>query len=283
MLRPLTVAAVVATAVAQLQEKKFCSVTGLIVSEYYGRIYTDVVRSNSNEVFVYNATAKTLMAKSNGQCLEVYAYPPHPYLGYGSLSTLPCDASKALQQWSLENDRVYIAKSKYLPAYCMESHNAFRPGSTAGVGPCDFSEVAADTVVDCATVKDKYITIKTLKTGNRLSEYYTGLYANAPANNANELFVWDKPNKMFKVASNNQCLDAYKDANGKFQVHTWACDVKNGNQKWNFNPTTKTLEHATHTGQCLDADPTYTDRHAQMWACTPNNANQQWSIDTFYG
>ncbi|EQC30945.1 cytolethal distending toxin A/C family protein [Saprolegnia diclina VS20] len=87
---------------------------------------------------------------------------------------------------------------------------------------------------------------------------------------------------MLKVASNNQCLDAYKDnADGKFKVHTYACDVTNSNQKWNFNPSTKTLEHATHAGQCLDADPTYADRHAQMWACTPNNVNQQWSIDAF--
>ncbi|EQC30926.1 hypothetical protein SDRG_11405 [Saprolegnia diclina VS20] len=267
MLRPLTFAALLALVTAQLQEKKLCTATGLIVSEYYGRIFTDLFRHSNNERFLYNATAKSLMTKSNGQCLEAQPLPPHPYFAYGLLKTAPCDISKQMQQWTIENDRVFIAESTSLPAYCLEAHSIFQPGSDAGVAPCDFGKVTTTTMVDCATVKTTFVAIKTLKSGNRLSEYYSNLYVNAPANNFNELFTWDQANKMLKVASNNQCLDAYKDsADGKFKLHT-----------------TKTLEHATHAGQCLDADPTYADRHAQMWACTPNNVNQQWSIDTFFG
>ncbi|KDO26742.1 hypothetical protein SPRG_20540 [Saprolegnia parasitica CBS 223.65] len=265
----------------RLQEKRLCTATGLIASEFYGRIYTDIVRNNANEVFLYNVTAKTLVAKSNGQCLVAVPGPPHPYLGYGGVMTVPCQPSAPLQQWTIQDQRV-AATTAGMASFCLDT-NPFQRGSGASVGPCNMGALSTTTFVECASLTTSYITIKTLTTGHRLSEYYTSLYANAPADNFNELFTWDKPNKMFKVASNNQCLDAYKDANGKFQVHTWACDVKNGNQKWNFNPTTKTLEHATHTGQCLDADPTYTDRHAQMWACIPNNPNQQWSIDTFYG
>ncbi|EQC30927.1 hypothetical protein SDRG_11406 [Saprolegnia diclina VS20] len=280
MLRPLAVAAVLATAAAQLQEKKLCTATGLIFSEFYGKVYTDVVRNNNNEVFVYNPTDKTLMAKSNGECLEAQPFPPHPYLGYGALATAPCIPSKPMQQWTIQNDRVFIAEppSHSLPAYCIDAHSIFQPGGNVGVGPCDFDKVTTATVLDCNVAKTKYVALKTLTTGKRLSEFYSGLYANAPANNYNEIFVWDQPNKMFKVATSGQCLDAFRDPKKMYHVHMWDCDVNNSNQKWNYNPSTKTLEHATHVGQCLHADPTYGDFRAQIMACTPNNPLQQWTI-----
>ncbi|EQC30933.1 hypothetical protein SDRG_11411 [Saprolegnia diclina VS20] len=266
----------------RVQEKRLCTATGLIVSEFYGRIYTDIVRHNDNEIFLYNVIIKTLVAKSNGQCLEAVPGPPHPYLGDGGVMTVPCRPSEPLQQWTFQDQRV-AATTAGMASFCLNT-NPFLRGSGANVAPCNVGQLSTTTFVDCASLTTSYITIKTLKSGNRLSEYYTSLYANAPANNYNELFVWDQANKMLKVASNNQCLDAYKDnADGKVQVHTYPCDVNNGNQKWNYNTNTKTLEHATHAGQCLDADPTYADHHAQMWACTPNNINQQWSLDTFFG
>ncbi|EQC30924.1 hypothetical protein SDRG_11403 [Saprolegnia diclina VS20] len=262
----------------RLQEKQLCTASGLIASEYYGNVYTDVVRSNNNEVFVYNVTGKTLMAKSNGQCLEAVPNMPQPNYGYGTVRTAACDATKELQQWIIADSRIYASQFGSL-TFCL-STDQFQRGAMASVGPCNLEQLSSTSFVDCTTTKPKYVRLTSAR-GNRLSEYYSNLYVNAPANNFNELFTWDQANKMLKVASNNQCLDAYKDANGKVRVHTYACDVNNGNQKWNFNPSTKTLEHATHAGQCLDADPTYADRHAQMWACTPNNPNQQWSLDTF--
>ncbi|KDO26740.1 hypothetical protein SPRG_20538 [Saprolegnia parasitica CBS 223.65] len=278
MLRPLTIAAVLATATAQLQEKRLCTATGLIVSEFYGNLYADVVRSNSNEVFAYNPTDKTLMATSNGECLEAQPFPPRPYLGYGALRTAPCYPSKPMQQWTLQNDRVYIAESKSLPAYCIDAHSIFQPGGNVGVGPCDFEKVTSATLLDCTVAKTKYVALKTLTTGKRLSEYYNSLYANVPANNLNEIFVWDKPNKMFKVATSGKCLDAYRDPKKMYHMHMWDCDVANPNQKWNYDPSTKTLEHATHVGMCLHADPTYYDFRAQIMPCTANNPLQQWTI-----
>ncbi|EQC30922.1 hypothetical protein SDRG_11401 [Saprolegnia diclina VS20] len=251
------------------KDVELCTGTGLTLSEFSSKLYTDVHVGNENEHFVYNNTDRTLRAKSNGQCVEAIM-TPWP----GAVHTVPCNGNAEMQQWTIEKERVSALRG----GLCLKAEPA-RRGAVVGLTSCNFGETSPAYFVECAAAKPKYVTVTSQ--GKRLSEYYTNLYANAPANNFNELFVWDQANKMLKAASNNQCLDAYKDANGKFKLHTYACDVNNSNQKWNFNPSTKTLEHATHVGQCLDADPTYADRHAQMWACTPNNPNQQWSIDTF--
>ncbi|OQR95442.1 hypothetical protein THRCLA_07867, partial [Thraustotheca clavata] len=83
---------------------------------------------------------------------------------------------------------------------------------------------------------------------------------------------------MFKSASSQQCLDSFLDSDGKYKVHTYNCDVNNGNQKWIVHSDTKQIEHATHKGQGLDGDPTYADHHLQMWECGNNNPNQQWNL-----
>ncbi|EQC24841.1 hypothetical protein SDRG_17268, partial [Saprolegnia diclina VS20] len=35
------------------------------------------------------------------------------------------------------------------------------------------------------------------------------------------------------------------------------------------------VEHATHTGQCLDVDPTDPHHNVQTWTCIAGNDNQR--------
>ncbi|OQR86945.1 hypothetical protein THRCLA_22946 [Thraustotheca clavata] len=81
------------------------------------------------------------------------------------------------------------------------------------------------------TVTTNYVRIVSTR-GKRISEYYSGLYFNDPANNFKELFHWDESTQMFKSASSQQCLDSFLDSDGKYKIHTYDCDVtvaiKNG-------------------------------------------------------
>ncbi|OQS01829.1 hypothetical protein THRCLA_05729 [Thraustotheca clavata] len=257
-------------------EIQLCTANRLTLSEYYSQLYTDVVRNNINEKFSYNRTSKTLIAKSNGQCLQAVPNQP-PLTGYGTLKTAPCDSAIQWQKWNLDNYRV----SNPYSGACLKTDPSQR-GSVVAVEQCDSGNpvLSKQFFSDCTTTN--YVRIVTTR-GKRVSEYYTGLYFNTPTNNFNELFTWDANTQMFKSASNQQCLDSFLDNDGKYKIHTYNCDANNGNQKWIVHTDTKQIEHATHKGQCLDGDPTYGDHHLQMWACVPNNENQQWNIEEYTG
>ncbi|OQS02910.1 hypothetical protein THRCLA_21289, partial [Thraustotheca clavata] len=251
---------------------QLCTANNFILSEFYGKLYTDVVRNNQNERFEYNWTSKTIRAKSNGQCLQVVT--DGKVSGLGDVVTAPCDFSQDFQRWELQSGYV----SSFHGIFQLRTQDALKQGSLVSVG---FASSTVDMLNHyfgyCSTFNNNYVRIVSTR-GKRISEYYTGLYFNDPANNFNELFTWDANNKMFKSVSTDQCLDSFLDSDGKYKVHTYNCNVNNGNQKWIVHTDTKQIEHATHTGQCLDGDPTYLDHHLQMWECTPNNPNQQWDV-----
>ncbi|EQC30919.1 hypothetical protein SDRG_11398 [Saprolegnia diclina VS20] len=251
-------------AVASAVPLQLCTVDGMFLSEYEKSLYADVRRNNKNEHFDYDPTTKLLKATSNGQCVCAES---------GKLVTEKCDPNDASQHWEVDLNHVF-APGAYS---CLQTST---PGVPVGLAKCvwETSITAGQFLTDCSTGVPEYVTITSVSK-NRLLEFQTGLYARPSEDIANQVFAWDKANKMLKSASNGQCLDAFKDANGKVQVHTYACDVKNSNQKWNFNPSTKTLEHATHAGQCLDVD--HSDFHVQMWACVPGNTNQMWTITSY--
>ncbi|OQR81365.1 hypothetical protein THRCLA_11798 [Thraustotheca clavata] len=255
-------------------DKQLCTANHLILSEYNGQLYTDVVRNNDNEKLVYNTTYQTITVKSNGQCLQAVANH-----GYDGVATAPCDIKLPDQKWTLSNNRVQMAEKA--TNACLQT-DPFQHSALVTLGPCDKGSplISKQFFTDCSSVTEKYVYIVSTR-GKRVSEYYTGLYFNTPANNFNELFTWDATTQMFKSASNQQCLDSFLDSDGKYKIHTYDCDANNGNQKWIVHADTKQIEHATHKGQCLDGDPTYGDHHLQMWACVPNNENQQWNIEAY--
>ncbi|OQR86946.1 hypothetical protein THRCLA_10506 [Thraustotheca clavata] len=256
-------------------DKQFCTATKQILSEFYTQLFTDVVHNNDNEKLSYNQTSQNIIAKSNGQCLEAVPNPAPSY-GFGTVKTSPCDLKNENQKWAIDGNRVRAAGY-----YCLTT-DPFRRGSVVSVAACDYGNptLSNQFFADCTTVTTNYVRIVSTR-GKRISEYYSGLYFNDPANNFNELFTWDASTQMFKSASSQQCLDSFLDSDGKYKIHTYNCDVNNGNQKWIVHTDTKQIEHATHKGQCLDGDPTYADHHLQMWACGTNNPNQQWNVEPY--
>ncbi|OQS01984.1 hypothetical protein THRCLA_05600 [Thraustotheca clavata] len=259
-------------------ELQICTANRLLLSEYYTQLVIDVIRNNNNEKFTYNETSHTLEIKSNGQCLDVGPNPP-PESGYNTATTSPCDFTSEKQKWIIENNRVINPYSKR----CLSADQK-QQGSVVKVEPCD-NGLSNQFFADCTTTN--YVRIISTTTGKRISEFYGGIYFNQPADNFNELFIWDTNTQLFKSASNQQCLDSYLDKDNKYKIHTYPCDTNNPNQKWLLNADFRLshyqIEHATHRGQCLDGDPTYTDHHLQMWECIPNNSNQQWKVVDYLG
>ncbi|OQR85899.1 hypothetical protein THRCLA_10614, partial [Thraustotheca clavata] len=203
----------------------FCTATKMVLSEFYSQLYTDVVRNNNNEKFVYNSASKTIVVNSNGQCLEGIPVPAPAY-GIGGVKTAPCDPKNFNQKWYVDNNQIMIG------SYCL-STDPFKRGSAVSVEPCNYGKqyITNQFFADCTTVTTNYVRIVSTR-GKRISEYYSGLYFNDPANNFNELFTWDAGTKMFKSASSQQCLDSFLGSDGKYKIHTYDCDVNNGNQKW---------------------------------------------------
>ncbi|OQS02766.1 hypothetical protein THRCLA_04886 [Thraustotheca clavata] len=245
----------------RLVEKQFCTDNGLILSEFYGQLYADIVRNNVNEHFTYNQTGGVIIAKSNGQCLEGV---PNFYGGDATgIKTAPCDLNNIYQRWDVMNNEIVNPSRAGL--------QAGSPGSLIAV------KYPITKFRDCnggLPIKVHIVSIR----GKRISEYYSGLYFDEPRDNTNEVFLWDRNAKLFKSESSQQCLDAFLGANGKYYVHTYPCDEQNPNQKWDVHADTKQIEHVTHKGQCLDGDPTYPDHHLQMWECALNNPNQNWDV-----
>ncbi|OQR93335.1 hypothetical protein THRCLA_22317, partial [Thraustotheca clavata] len=257
-------------------DKQFCTANKLILSEFYGNLFTDAVRSNNNEKFQYNQTAQTIAVKSNNQCLEVYPNP-EPNYGFGSVKTAPCDFNKPSQKWVLDNGR--LSNSNY--KYCLET-NPFKRGSPVTVVPCGNGNPLYSNkfFTECSSITRDFVRIVSSR-GKRISEFFSGLYFDTPRDNFNELFWWNSTTQMFKSPMGGECLDAFRDSDGKYKLHTYGCNEENPNQKWIVHADTKKIEHATHRGQCLDGDPTYADHHVQMWGCVPNNINQIWSVEPY--
>ncbi|OQS03462.1 hypothetical protein THRCLA_21161 [Thraustotheca clavata] len=240
----------------RIMEMKLCSLNGVILSEYYGQLYTDIVRNNDNEIVVYNHTGFTLMSKSSGRCLVIA-----PSFALGLLQQYNVDYTRQEQSRLIENNRVYGAQ-------CLWSDNPFGHSVEVSTKKCDFTYDLNQYFTDCANVPKNYVRIASTR-GKRISEYYSNLYFDDPRDNFNELFPFDASTQMFKSASSHQCLDSYLNTDGKFKVHTYECDANNANRKWIVHADTKQIEHATHKGQCLDDDPTYADRpFANVVLCT---------------
>ncbi|RLO02952.1 hypothetical protein DYB28_013514 [Aphanomyces astaci] len=113
-----------------------------------------------------------------------------------------------------------------------------------------------------------------------LSEWNSNLYADVKKDNFNEWWFYTEDILELRSNSNPRvCLDAYP-KDGKYWVHTWACDRANPNQRWHVDMANHRIQHATHPNVCLDADPTAPEHQVQMWECHSHNVNknQYWSV-----
>ncbi|EQC30917.1 hypothetical protein SDRG_11396 [Saprolegnia diclina VS20] len=249
--------------VATAAPLQLCTVNRLVVSESKGALYTDVMRNNDSERFDYDPTTKLLKVKSTGQCVKAYM----PVM-------VKCDPTDVLQQWELRNNRVYSPWG----VQCLQADPA-TPGARVGIARCDWttSLASGEFLTDCTSVASEYVTILTVN--NRrlasvkpdperwpkaLSTLSVFDYSRRITTFFNELFVWDKTNKMFKNAQDGQCLGASKDADGTVQPGMFPCDVQSSNQKWNYDTKLSQLVHATYTDQCLII---YADDSLHMTTC----------------
>ncbi|KDO28782.1 hypothetical protein SPRG_22171, partial [Saprolegnia parasitica CBS 223.65] len=245
---------------------RFCTYNRQALSEYYGDIYSDVLRNNKNEQFVYNPSAMTLVSESNGQCLDAFLDGSNRY----QLHTYKCMEGNVNQKWIFNANTNRIEHGTH-HGLCVASGPA---GTKARVEMCNQS--LQQFFSDCDDSATVGLRFQTCYTNSWLSEYDTGLYADKVRNNVNEKFAYDPVAQTLQVGSNGQCLDAFSTGHGKFGLHTFPCDAKNANQKWVLQD--KLVKHATHPNLCLDADPT-DDRHkAQVWDCTAYNKNQCWNL-----
>lgn len=262
------------TTAAPGQDLRFCSYTHHALSEYFGNIYSDVVRNNVNEHFVYDDKTQTIVSKSNGQCLDAFLNGQNQY----KVHTYACSAGNANQKWvfNTRNNAIEHATHKGL---CLSNH-ADKPGQQAFVEPCNGG--LNQYFANCDDPSKVSVQFQTCYTNSWLSEYYTGLFADKKRGNINELFEYNGWTQQIKVVSNGQCLDAFQDRSKPqgYGLHTYACDANNKNQKWNLDG--KRVTHAVHTNLCLDADPTDDSHGAQVWQCTPYNKNQCWNIHRYY-
>ncbi|OQR98068.1 hypothetical protein ACHHYP_09198 [Achlya hypogyna] len=243
-----------------------CDYNRQVLSEYYSDIYTDVRRNSANEQFVYDAASQAIVARSNGECLDAYLGANNAF----QVHTYPCDATNGNQKWlfNTNTNRIEHATHKGL---CMASGPA---GNKARVEPCSQSLLQFFSNCDAPTTVG--LRFQTCYTNSWLSEYYTGLYADQRRGSVNENWAYDPVAQTLQVASNKECLDAFPVGNGKYGLHTYACDSSNQNQKWVLQG--KLVKHAVHHNLCLDADPTDNQHRAQVWDCTPYNKNQCWNL-----
>ncbi|OQR91667.1 hypothetical protein ACHHYP_04484 [Achlya hypogyna] len=240
-----------------------CTPSRLAVSEGYGLLYANTIKHNTNEQFVFNNESQTIVAKSNGQCLDVYKENDQ-----FKLHTYACSATNGNQKWVLRDHKVRHATH----GVCLQT-DLGRPGAAVGVAPCTGASETNQWFDACDRVPEHYIQLQSA-TGKHLLEYNGNVFVNPGGHDFNDIFQWE--NSMLKSASSGQCLDAYRDSDNQFKLHMYQCDANNGNQKWTI--ADNVVKHATHPNLCLDADPSYADQHVQVWTCGPNNRNQQWTM-----
>ncbi|OQS04916.1 hypothetical protein THRCLA_02893 [Thraustotheca clavata] len=245
---------------------RFCSFNRQAISEYYGEIYSDVFRNNVNEQFVFTPSANSIRSQSNGQCLDAYLDSNNAF----QVHTYACLSTNPNQQWTYNTNTQRIEHLTH-KGLCLTSVTA---GNKARVEPCSSS--LQQLFSSCEKPEPVQLRLQTCYTNSWVSEYNTGLYADVLRGNANENFSYDPVSQTLKVSSNGECLDAFATGNGKYGLHTYACDATNGNQKWILE--SHRVKHATHTNLCLDADPKDDPHHVQVWECTPYNKNQCWNI-----
>ncbi|OQS07851.1 hypothetical protein THRCLA_00153 [Thraustotheca clavata] len=231
-----------------LFDTQFYTANGYILSEYYGALYTDVVRNNPNEHFTYNLTSQTLVSKSNGQCVE--AVPTSSYSA-GTLRTSPCDYQNDNQRWIYRDLAKRVCLLKY--DLCIKTENILKQSSPVRID--NYPDINT-LFTNGTTAKSDYFRIVS-PSGKRISEFYTGLYYDDAKNNLNEIFTFLETENMIRSVTSDQCLDAFLDYNGKYSIHTFMCIPTNPNQQWIYHADTKQIEHKTHTGLCLDGDPTF--------------------------
>ncbi|OQR98914.1 hypothetical protein THRCLA_06641 [Thraustotheca clavata] len=257
-----------------LFDTQLYTANGYILSEYYGALYTDIVRDYPNEHFTYNITSQTLLSKSNGQCIEAVPNSIYSPANGGTLKTSPCDYQNDNQRWIYRAKRLCLVNFKF----CIKTENLLKQSSPVRIDNyLDINSVFTNGT----TAKSEYFRIVS-PSGKRISEFYTGLYYDDAKNNLNEIFTFFDNENMIRSVTSDQCLDAFLDYNGKYSIHTYLCTTDNSNQQWIYHADTKQIEHKTHTGLCLDGDPTFTDHHLQVYECSPNNPNQQWNFEYLY-
>ncbi|OQR87445.1 serine protease family S08A [Achlya hypogyna] len=246
-------------------QAKFCTYKKTVLSEWNNQLFVDTIKNNKNEGFVIDLTYNVIQsASSEDGCLALIKDATNT-----ATPTLTKCTGDATQIWKFDA----VAKRIVHPAsgFCLAS-NAAKLGAGPSVAPCAAGALS-QFFDNCESVTQKSYVKLVTKSNKYISEFYSGVYADWTSDSANELFTYDSNAKTLQVASNGQCLDAFRDGN-KFGLHTYTCDASNGNQKWIIDAAGHKIKHATHNNLCLDVDPTNPVHAAQVWECHNWNTNQ---------
>ncbi|EQC28902.1 hypothetical protein SDRG_13412 [Saprolegnia diclina VS20] len=251
-----------------LMPKRFCTSGGqFILSEFYGGLYVNFVQGNANELFDFDANNNFIISKSGNTCLTLFTETSTPYV-----RTDPCTGGDA-QQWSIAGNVIKSRAGTF--DYCL----TYVPNQAAvavGVAPCTDKPTTPQYFGSCDQSTPP--TSVRLRSGdNYLSEYFTGLFANTLKRNRNEVFRYDASAKTLQVQSNMECLDVYQDTSLAYHLHTYPCNLNNGNQNWNVTVSgANPIQHITYLTQCLVDKG---DKTAGVAPCDSSNQKQLWTVE----
>ncbi|OQR82575.1 serine protease family S08A [Achlya hypogyna] len=248
---------------------KFCTYKKTVLSEWNNQLFVDTIKNNKNEGFVIDLVDNIIKSDIKTPDDEEFCLSLVKDSTNTNSVALKLCAGDPTQIWKF--DAVAKRVIHIATGFCLTS-NAAKLGAGPSVAPCAAGALS-QFFDNCDSVTQKSYVKLVTKSNKHISEFYSGVYADWTSDSANELFTYDSNAKTLQVASNGQCLDAFRDGN-KFGLHTYTCDASNGNQKWIIDAAGHKIKHATHNNLCLDVDPTNPVHAAQVWECHNWNTNQ---------
>ncbi|EQC34310.1 hypothetical protein SDRG_08083 [Saprolegnia diclina VS20] len=243
------------------------------ILEYYSGIYMGDNTYSSNFVWTYNAGTQQLQSRSApNQCLDAYRGGD----GNMYLHTWTCDASNSNQKWIVSGSSVKHATHNNL---CVDA-NPSTANNAVQVWPCVLGNsnqmiAVASVMLHVGISLRSQNVVFAANQDSSVSFRPPSPSFNALASDQGALWTFDHMQNTIKSELTGLCLDAYLGSNGA-PVHTYSCSLSNGNQQWQYDPSSKAIKHMIYKGFCLDMD--LGSKKAQLWQCN-GGASQQFGYE----
>ncbi|OQR98950.1 glycoside hydrolase [Thraustotheca clavata] len=234
---------------------------GKVLYEYANELHAFDNQHQFQDLWYYNSQTKQIRSRSNNQCLDVYNSNNNFYVHFYDCG----DGSNGNQKWNLQNNKVVHATHSNL---CLDA-DPNDGGQRVQVWSCvngnsnQVFTVSAET--QHMTLSNGQLVFAAHSDTDQLKFRQVWGSMGAVYNDREAMWTLDPTTGLMKSEWMNKCLDAYQAQNGG-AIHLYNCDANNGNQKWQYDPSTKQLRHATHKGYCLDMASDSGD-HPYLWQC----------------
>ncbi|OQR97507.1 hypothetical protein ACHHYP_10896 [Achlya hypogyna] len=242
---------------------------GQAVLEFYSNSYMGTNSFTANYIWTYNAPTQQLLSRSAmGQCLDAYKGSD----GKMYVHTWACDGGNNNQKWLVANG---LVKHAVWPNLCLDAN----PGTadhSVQVWPCVNGNT--NQRINPSTVM-KHVAITLRSQGVALTANRDGSVAfrapnpsfNGILSDQGAMWTFDHGVNTVVTELTGLCLTLSTGANGVVPT-TAPCSISNGNQQWQYDPSSKALRHMVHQGYCLDMD--VNSKKAQVWSCHGGLAQQ---------